>query len=304
MDWLFEKRNKSVASNAQRVVADMHRHLELQTRKAREMEDIMLRFRELNVASLEKEVVRLQRKRRELGEELADTDRALSEASAALLELQERMEKALKMEVPEQVLTQKDSSSAPAALKAKSEAATVLETLRQAHPRHLFYIHQNRVDSIIIFVAALRDSVIIESQFLTGYQDAEGRELTTAEDSMYGVRIVPNHQRELPHVTEMACPSFLLDSPSASPPIGTLVGAFEIALTSAVIVDAWQAGGVVWATTTVDGHSFAVLERMYVVSEVSWGLQSIVQVDLFGRDATSGAAIVEHVSASEEGDDE
>jgi hypothetical protein len=43
MDWFFEKRGKSVASNAQRIVADMHKHLDIQTRKAKEMEDIMLK---------------------------------------------------------------------------------------------------------------------------------------------------------------------------------------------------------------------------------------------------------------------
>lgn len=41
MDWFFEKRNKSVASNAQRIVADMHKHLDVQTKKAKEMEEIL-----------------------------------------------------------------------------------------------------------------------------------------------------------------------------------------------------------------------------------------------------------------------
>lgn len=43
MDWFFEKRNKSVASNAQRIVADMHKHLDAQTKKAKEMEEILLK---------------------------------------------------------------------------------------------------------------------------------------------------------------------------------------------------------------------------------------------------------------------
>ena len=43
MEWFFEKRNKSVASNAQRIVADMHKHLDAQTKKAKEMEEILLK---------------------------------------------------------------------------------------------------------------------------------------------------------------------------------------------------------------------------------------------------------------------
>ena len=52
MDWFFEKRNKSVASNAQRIVADMHKHLDAQTKKAKEMEEILLKVFTLTRFSL------------------------------------------------------------------------------------------------------------------------------------------------------------------------------------------------------------------------------------------------------------
>lgn len=240
------------------------------------------------------------------------------------------MQKALLLPVPPSAYPSASSSSsssmAPKSTSASENTAfgggagdlvvKVHKALSKSFPRHLFYIHQNKIESLILFLLSPSslsslggEAVPVESRFLANYRDEDGRDLSIAEDSMYGVRVVPNHARDFPHVTEMAVPSFLGTHPSKGEGskeigMGNLVAAFEIALTSAVIIDAWQASigeeSIVWATTTIEGQSFCVLERMYVVSEVSWGLQSIVQVDLCGRNAATGAVIVEHVSANEE----
>lgn len=54
-----------------------------------------------------------------------------------------------------------------------------------------------------------------------------------------------------------------------------------------------------WATTSVDGVSFAVLERMFVTSEVKWGVPAVTQVDLFGRHPTRGFLLLESVTESD-----
>ena len=226
-------------------------------------------------------------------------------ATSSLEDLKDRMERVLKMTVPELGATLNASSSVnpkPASL----EQEQVWTTIKATHPMALFYIHQNKVDSVIIFVLTSKEGAPVESRFLVSFKDDDGRELSATEESMYGVSIVPNHQRDFPHVTEMATPSFLVDSAKGEEVSqGHLMAAFEIALTSAVVIDVWQnSEGAVWTTTTIDGHSFAVLERMYVVSEVSWGLQSIVQVDLCGRNASDGASIVEHVSATDDAEED
>jgi hypothetical protein len=232
---------------------------------------------------------------------MEDIDKSIIEATESLKDLQERMNKALQLPVPELTtgLNQVTSTSIKKTEDANFAAELkIQQAVKASHPNQLFYIHQNKIESIILFAVSINKEEAVECQFLMDYRDKEGRVLTSAEDTMYGVSIAPNHQRDFPHVTEMACPSFL---EGISP--GILVAAFEIALTSAVIIDAWQNNeGLVWATTSIDGHSFAVLERMYVVSEVSWGLQSIVQVDLCGRDSQSGDVVVEHVSATEDDD--
>ena len=47
MEWLFDRRGKSVAQSAQRVVADMHRHLEKQNKKVKELESVITQFNKL-----------------------------------------------------------------------------------------------------------------------------------------------------------------------------------------------------------------------------------------------------------------
>ena len=54
-----------------------------------------------------------------------------------------------------------------------------------------------------------------------------------------------------------------------------------------------------WATTSVDGVSFAVLERMFITSEVKWGVPAVTQVDLFGRHPTRGFLLLESVTESD-----
>jgi hypothetical protein len=56
---------------------------------------------------------------------------------------------------------------------------------------------------------------------------------------------------------------------------------------------------VCWATTSVDGVSFAVLERLFITSEAKWGVPTVTQVDLFGRHPLKGFLLLESVTESD-----
>jgi hypothetical protein len=73
----LDKRAKSVATSAQRVVADMHRDLDLQRKKVTELESLVGRLTDLCTESLENEIFRLELKRKELLLELQTTDEAI-----------------------------------------------------------------------------------------------------------------------------------------------------------------------------------------------------------------------------------
>jgi hypothetical protein len=93
--------------------------------------------------------------------------------------------------------------------------------------------------------------------------------------------------------------------------LGQLLGAFELPLIPGVIIDLWRATSgpsqqppatsaisVYWATTPIDGVPFAVLERVFVLTETNWGVPSVVQVDLFGRHPLSSVLVLESVTAT------
>lgn len=142
-------------------------------------------------------------------------------------------------------------------------------------------------------------------------------------DKAYGIRVVPNHERDLSHTDEMEVPPWLgprRQGSASGGKKGSLVGAFELPLTPGVIIDVWACEGVVWATTPVAHVRVAVLERMYVVSAVEENLAEdavpdsagsgsvddgdgllamVVRVDLFGRDPHEGRLVMESITATE-----
>jgi chromosome segregation ATPase len=84
MEWMFDRRGKSVAQSAQRVVADMHRHLEQQSKKVQELESIIAEFNKLFTDSLEDDLLRLEERKKELQEELESVDSAIHERRSRL----------------------------------------------------------------------------------------------------------------------------------------------------------------------------------------------------------------------------
>ena len=84
MEWLFDRRGKSVAQSAQRVVADMHRHLEKQNKKVKELESVITQFNKLFTDSLENDLSRLEKRKKELSEEMIAIDTAITERKSRL----------------------------------------------------------------------------------------------------------------------------------------------------------------------------------------------------------------------------
>ena len=157
---------------------------------------------------------------------------------------------------------------------------------------------------------AYRCKKIAEFEPEPGETSVTQLELTSFENMMsYGAKIVPNHDRDYPHVKEMALPPWFKggsNSSSDKKSTGQLVGAIQLPVTPDVIIDVWQLSpsspssrdqSRCWATTTVDGVSFAVLERIFMISESKWGVSTVTQVDLFGRHAIKNFLVSESITA-------
>jgi hypothetical protein len=81
MDWLFNpsKNEKSLAINAQKIVADMHQHLDKEKQRNRDLEAVIFRFQALCTQSLEGEIERLEKRMVELTVERDSVESSLKE---------------------------------------------------------------------------------------------------------------------------------------------------------------------------------------------------------------------------------
>ena len=86
----------------------------------------------------------------------------------------------------------------------------MLAAIRDMGRDLLFIIHRNNVPDVIIYAPADNDADVVKSYKLSDINDASSiTELTTFENMMaYGPKIVPNHERDFPHVTELAVPAW------------------------------------------------------------------------------------------------
>ena len=77
MNWLLDRRDRSVASSAQRVVQDMHKDLEYHKTRVGELERTVVQLQEIATKSLQEELFRLEMRRKEILLELEETDNAI-----------------------------------------------------------------------------------------------------------------------------------------------------------------------------------------------------------------------------------
>ena len=475
MEWLIDKRSKSVASSAQRVVADMHRDLDLQKKKVTDLESLVGNLTALCTESLESEIFRLEMRRKELRLELERTDTAIQDRQARLEAArddvrgiltaadqgkhvaeggvssnanthnvhtvrsssnasttsstastptstthsravqsqmsQNRAEAALG--VPSSMgsganadasgrrhrgtggsvssagadsgaspvrnnnstnlsnqpggdndngngnsssssntrMVSTRSRTASAELRSvELEEAYIEETDMLAAVRDvvvdspvLFLVHCSYVEDVIVYVPSKDSSLVLHCHKVSEFMDDEHgdgvneaalegvftSELSNFDYLMtYGPKLVPNHERDYPHVREMVEPmthgelsaqrgrGTSVDSAGGLGPltsgtgtgsgsgssgnVGTLIGAVQLPMIPDVIIDIWKSSsksGRIWATTTIDGVSFAVVERIFMQSESRWGVSKVVQVDIFGRHPSKGYLVLENVTA-------
>ena len=350
MDWLIDRRGKSVASSAQRVVQDMHKDLESHKTRVAELEQTVIQLQAVATQSLENELFRLEMKRKELLLELEETDSAILDRRRKLETCKMNIEQAIQSESIKNNIPGSegkgnitrvriggsfDSNDGKSSQELRGLAleeefleetemlGVVKETLKE---QVMFVIHSNSIDEVIVFYPSASSSTdLISVAMLTEHEEA-GALLTPIGnyDMMmsYGPQIVPNHERDYPHVQELVAPLCMrkLGGASGTPSSelsngsvsssrvtgainddkdhkGLLVGAVRLPLTPDVIIDIWRLpDGRSWATTSIDGTSFVVLERIFVTSEMKYSVSMVVAVDIYGRHAAKNYMLTEKIT--------
>ena len=354
MNWLIDRRDKSVGSSASRVVEDMHKDLEYHKSRCGELENIVVQLQEIATKSLEDELFRLEMRRKEILLELEETDNAILDRRNKLEDSRRTIERAIRSEsIDASDFTVKagkgvaatgtrvriggsfDSNEGKSAQELRGQKleeefleetemlGVVKETLAE---QVMFVVHGNSVDDVIVYYPAASASADLVSVAMLTEHDEAGAILTPLGnlDSMmsYGPQIVPNHERDFPHVRELSAPLCMRNlengsgASSAAVPSskrastgrvtegedkddkGQLIGAVRLPLTPDVIIDLWRLpDGRCWATTSVDGASFVVLERIYVTSEMSYSVSVVVSVDIYGRHAAKNYMLAEKITS-------
>jgi hypothetical protein len=330
MNWLIDRRQKSIAVSAQRVTQTLHQDLEAQKKANADLEAMVTQLQRVATRSLEDEILRLELRRKELLLQLEETDDALQErkseiklvgnmmnnsnaaAAAAALETQGKRSSTSgdsfdSVDVNKSAQEVRAESLEEDYLEETEMLRNVKESLRE---RVLFVVHSNNVDDVIVYFPSTTSSELITAAKLEEH-DEMGAVLTPTSnlDTMmsYGPQIVPNHERDFPHVRELLAPLCMRGDNNNSNSSsgggggelykGHLVGAVKLPLIPDVIIDIWRlADGSCWATTTIDGTSFACLERIFVSSEMSYSVSVVVAVDIFGRNSAKGFMLREEIA--------
>jgi hypothetical protein len=344
MNWLIDRRQKSIAVSAQRVTQTLHQDLQAQKAKNADLEGIVAKLQSLATRGLQDEILRLELRRKELLLQLEETDDALQDrkfelemmeknmrtmnnpnaaAAAAALETQGKRSSICgdsfdSVEIKKSAQEVRAESLEEEYLEETEMLRNVKDTLRE---RVLFVVHSNNVDDVIVYFPTATSSELITAAKLEEHEEM-GAVLTPTSnlDTMmsYGPQIVPNHERDFPHVRELAAPNFLSNNSDNNSDNnnnhnnnnnnssgggggelnkGHLLGAVKLPLIPDVIIDIWRlADGSCWATTTIDNTSFCVLERIFVSSEMSYSVSVVVAVDIFGRNAAKGFMLHEEIT--------
>lgn len=211
-----------------------------------------------------------------------------------------------------------------------SDENELILSCREVVSDFLFLIHTNDSPDIISYFTnhvkgkGSEEHIISCCKVLDISRLPKTAELSLVELMMtYGAKMVPNHDRDFPDVTNLTVPISIIKQVKKIPHgaeiiaangnktiVGYLVGAFEVPIIPEVLIDIWSAEvkfstssktfKYLWATTTIDHVNFAVLERIFVTNEVSWGVSNVVQIDIFGRNPRTGYLIIESIVATPE----
>lgn len=316
-----------MADRAQKVVTDMHAKMAEQTKRIAELEGMVKHLQNLCVSPIEQEIRRLERHKEQLQKELHEVDSSILMNYQLLAEVKGVINKALAEDIPlstpddsshhsnsSRLRTGSDLSSHAHDLiriqppmqcltEVREEDMELISQVRRIAPDMLFMLHNSNSDEIIIFNPPGQDTdfaALLEVYRLETLDTSTTPTVLSAYEKMmaYGPRTIPNHERDDPEVMELPTPKFFtFDNELANHPNSELMGAVELPILPDVAIDIWQCetSHKHFATTSIDGVHFALLEKIRVVSEVRWGFTTIVSVELLGRNCISGIILEESI---------
>jgi hypothetical protein len=191
----------------------------------------------------------------------------------------------------------------------REEENELFDAIKSIESDLIFLLHRNNIDDIIVYLPP--SSTTSTSEILSLYRLRDPSDPQTIEDltsfekmMAYGPKLIPNSNRSEPDVIEIPCPGI---GRSDGAEVGELVGCLQLPIASAVLIEIWkyspssQSSGLAssakyWATVTANQIPYAVLECLYIKSEVRWGFTTVTSIEITARHPVDGHLLVEEIS--------
>jgi len=173
----------------------------------------------------------------------------------------------------------------------------------------IFVVHGGKNKNVVAYHPSEDVEDVIDCVKVTNYTPGaggiEGEELEEEElNLIYDIEIVENDDRDYPTAMQMPMPAVFASETAPVGSIGKLLGAVSFPMCPDVIVDVWSTGkgGPCWATSTIGGTSFAILERLCITEQDKSG--KVQAIDMFGRHPQRNLLITETYENGDGKDDE
>ena len=200
------------------------------------------------------------------------------------------------------------------------EECEMVDIIRQLEPDLLFVLHRGNTDDIILYVPPYhrmntsndKNKDIIFLYRLQVYNDMDSAEVVSSFESQmgFGPKMIDNSKRNDPSVLQLPYRSALDDYQDL---VAEFAYAIELPVLPNIVIDIWKiprqklsqsqhnqekTKDIYFATTTIQGHSFVNLERIFLMVETRWGMPTIVGIELSGRQSKGSKLLVEVIAQS------
>jgi hypothetical protein len=330
MSW-FDPNGKSVAKRAQKVVSDMHTQIDRQNHQIKELEQTIADLQILSTLPIEQEIQRLEKRKVDLERELNNVDEMIATYKKSLVDVNLKVSKVMKRErgLSSTSKVGDGTTASPKKLAddigigavhsahldstrsshddnfhrvigqlsnhtyADDDEHEILETIRLIEPNLLFVLYRSNCEDVLVYHPSEDQNLVLVYR-LKDHTNSNSKEALSSFENMmaYGPKVTPNHDRDDAEMQEIPYP-FVADGGMHT---GELVNAIELPIATDLVIDVWKTSfGRYWATTTIQGTKYAVIESMYITNEVRWGFTAVVSVELTGRHPIDGRRVVETI---------
>jgi hypothetical protein len=201
-------------------VSDMHKSLDRQNKKVAELESMVVKYQTLCTSSLEQDIDRLEKRKRELVAELEQTDLAILERQQQLHSLRESLLHAAKEKDHSFPVSSDDSARAAVTRSSRQNSnemalvsdqavpkqlqndyaaeVSILADIRSRFSNVLFIVHRNNVEDIVLFQPTDEPSSsstpnLVAVTKLSGYPgSSQLNDISTLERLMVSLMLLAN----------------------------------------------------------------------------------------------------------------